>query len=134
MKAIIYAGIGLFSAASVYGVADFYQTQKSGKMKGMYQESSVPPPLASERTIEAEDYSRGKIDESVAENVSNSSADKKIADNIKTNKKISANKKRVKAKKEVREINFKSFSRGRLVPRSIKIDTTVNVEEIKTDH
>ena len=126
MKAIIYAGIGLFSAASVYGVADFYQTQKSGKMKGMYQENSVPPPLASERTIDAEDYSRGKIEEPATENVSVSSLDKKTTESIKTTKKSSAGKKRSRAKKEVREINFKSFSRGRLVPR--KIDTTLNVD------
>jgi len=130
MKAIIYAGIGLFSAASVYGVVDFYQTQKSGKLKGMYDETSAP--LASERTIEAEDYSRGKIDEPMAENISTTLNEKKNTDNAKTNKKLAPSKKRSKAKKEVREITFKSFSRGRLVPR--KIDTTFNTQDSTVEH
>ena len=33
MKAIIYAGIGLFSIASVYGVADYYNSKKNGELK-----------------------------------------------------------------------------------------------------
>ena len=33
MKAIIYAGIGLFSIASVYGVADYYNSKKTGNLK-----------------------------------------------------------------------------------------------------
>jgi len=38
MKAIIYAGIGLFSAASVYGVVDYYSTQKKGTLDKLYKE------------------------------------------------------------------------------------------------
>lgn len=38
MKAIIYAGIGLFSAASVYGVVDYLATEKKGKLKNLYQD------------------------------------------------------------------------------------------------
>jgi len=38
MKAIIYAGIGLFSVASVYGVVDYYSTQKKGTLDRLYKE------------------------------------------------------------------------------------------------
>jgi hypothetical protein len=41
MKAIIYAGIGLFAAASVYGVADYYSTQKKGTLEKLYKEEEV---------------------------------------------------------------------------------------------
>lgn len=38
MKAIIYAGIGLFSVATVYGVSDYYSTQKKGTLDKLYKE------------------------------------------------------------------------------------------------
>jgi hypothetical protein len=38
MKAIIYAGIGLFSIASVYGVADYYISNKNGSLDKLYKE------------------------------------------------------------------------------------------------
>jgi len=41
MKAIIYAGIGLFSVASVYGVVDYYQSQKKGTLNQLYKEDEV---------------------------------------------------------------------------------------------
>ncbi len=42
MKAIIYAGIGLFSVASVYGVADYYSSNKQGELKNLYAEETEP--------------------------------------------------------------------------------------------
>ncbi len=39
MKAIIYAGIGLFSIASVYGVADYYISNKNGSIDNLYKEA-----------------------------------------------------------------------------------------------
>jgi hypothetical protein len=43
MKAIIYAGIGLFSVATVYGVVDYYNTQKKGVLDNLYkEEESIP--------------------------------------------------------------------------------------------
>lgn len=38
MKAIIYAGIGLFAAASVYGAADLYNSQQKGTLSKLYKE------------------------------------------------------------------------------------------------
>jgi len=38
MKAIIYAGIGLFSVATVYGVVDYYNSQKKGTLDKLYKE------------------------------------------------------------------------------------------------
>lgn len=54
MKAIIYAGIGLFSVASVYGVADYYSTSKKGELKKLYVEEKLPPPapVEEEKTVE----------------------------------------------------------------------------------
>ena len=51
MKAIIYAGIGLFSIASVYGVADYYKSKKNGELKKLYVEEKVPvvPPTEEEK-------------------------------------------------------------------------------------
>lgn len=42
MKAIIYAGIGLFSVATVYGVADYYTSQKKGELNKLYVEEETP--------------------------------------------------------------------------------------------
>lgn len=42
MKAIIYAGIGLFSVATVYGLADYYSSQKKGTLDKLYSEEEVP--------------------------------------------------------------------------------------------
>ena len=38
MKAIIYAGLGLFSVATVYGVVDYYNSQKKGTLDNLYKE------------------------------------------------------------------------------------------------
>ena len=42
MKAIIYAGISLFSVATVYGVVDYYSSQKRGTLDKLYKEEDVP--------------------------------------------------------------------------------------------
>lgn len=99
MKAIIYAGIGLFSVATVYGVADYYSSQKKGKLDNLYKEqeetpmeteksavttTTLPVNVSGEivvnskavsktnkkskkikRTIRLEEFSRGKIEESI---------------------------------------------------------------------
>jgi len=44
MKAIIYAGISLFSVATVYGVADYYSSKKSGALDSLYREEEVAAP------------------------------------------------------------------------------------------
>ena len=54
MKAIIYAGIGLFSVATVYGVSDYYNSKKNGELKKLYVEEKLPPqaPAEEEKTVE----------------------------------------------------------------------------------
>ncbi|MEO7306771.1 MAG: hypothetical protein ABIR78_04370 [Ferruginibacter sp.] len=51
MKVIIYAGIGLFSVATVYGVADFYNSSKKGTLDKLYvEEESSTTPKPQEKT------------------------------------------------------------------------------------
>lgn len=40
MKAVIYGGIILFSAASVYGITDYYQASKKGTLDKIYKEEA----------------------------------------------------------------------------------------------
>ena len=53
MKAIIYAGISLFSVATVYGVVDYYSSQKRGTLDKLYKEEDVPaaPEIKKEITM-----------------------------------------------------------------------------------
>ncbi|MGG9970489.1 hypothetical protein ACQ33O_01745 [Ferruginibacter sp. SUN002] len=122
MKAIIYAGIGLFAVASVYGVADYYQSKKQGLFLNLYKEPVNPIAEEDERTINADDYSRGEISEP--------SLAKKLV--VTTNSKTAANTKAVKKKKAIktskaikkRNISFDKFSRAKLpVERDMNIDT-----------
>jgi hypothetical protein len=43
MKAIIYAGIGLFSMATVYGLTDYYSSKKTGSLEKLYTEEEPAP-------------------------------------------------------------------------------------------
>jgi hypothetical protein len=100
MKAIIYAGIGLFSAASVYGVIDYYGAKKQGVLNNLYaEEAEEPLPAAA----------------------ANNPATTAVLKTTVTNAPVAAVEKRVlaakekKAKKQKRTINFKSFSRGEII-------------------
>jgi len=66
MKAIIYAGIGLFSAASIYGLTDYYHSEEKGTLKNLYKEAPVSKQtkaaeLPAQRDIDLKDYSRPKL-------------------------------------------------------------------------
>ena len=104
MKALIYAGIGLFSVASVYGIADYYQSQKKGTLSSLYKEDDEP--------IE--------IKKTTADIVP-------LPVSTKNNEEISipVNKtKSVKANRTVtvpRKISMDDFSRGR-IPDPLKIE------------
>jgi len=41
MKAIIYAGVGLLTAASVYGVVNYYHAKKEGTFNHLYKDEAV---------------------------------------------------------------------------------------------
>lgn len=128
MKLIIYAGISLFSVASVYGVADYYQTEKSGTLKNLYKETSASV-KEEERVIDAEDYSRGKINEPVlASNEEVPVIKKTTPVKVPMKKKTTAIKKRTAPSKlfnAERKINLEKFSRAKL---DVKIDTLPSFE------
>lgn len=116
MKAIIYAGIGLFSVASVYGVADYYSTQKKGTLDKMYQEDVV-----------AEQDTKSvitQVDMPLKKDELNSAVDKSIFVAAKVSKKIKTQK---------RTIKMEDFSRGRIdepMPLELLKPVKVNEERI----
>ncbi len=104
MKAIIYAGIGLFSVATVYGVADYYTTQKKGTLDKLYKEPEevvvTETPVLTSKTLPA------NITET---NVVNTKAVTNVAR---------------KSKRRKRTIRLDDFSRGR-------IEEPIMVEPVK---
>ncbi|MFZ1304437.1 MAG: hypothetical protein WAT20_14855 [Ferruginibacter sp.] len=98
MKAIIYAGIGLFSVATVYGVADYYSSKKNGELKKLYVEEKLPPPVPTveEKTVEV----------IPVKNVETTPSETKVV-----KAKVKSPKKVKKVKKTIR---FENFSRGRI--------------------
>jgi hypothetical protein len=101
MKAIIYAGIGLFSVASVYGVIDYYGAKKQGVFNKLYTEEAeetLPDVAAANNTATTAVLKTAVADAPLA------AVEKKV---------VTAKEK--KAKKMKRTINFKSFSRGEIV-------------------
>ena len=100
MKAIIYAGIGLFAAASIYGLADYYNTQKKGTLDKLYKEEDlVQEPVKINNT--------SPVELSLENNVLPGSTSE-----IKATTARAAKKLRLK-----RTISFDDFSRGKIVER-----------------
>ena len=100
MKAIIYAGISLFSVATVYGLADYYSSNKKGTIDKMYSEEKVLTPVAPEidKTKIAEVPDKSVVETVLHEN-------KPAAVKVKSTKKL---------KQSSRKINLKEFSRARI--------------------
>ena len=98
MKAIIYAGVGLFSIASVYGVADYYNSKKNGELNKLYVEEKLPPPapVMEEKAVEV----------IPVKNVETTGTETKV---VKAKVKSPKNVKKVK-----KTIRFENFSRGRI--------------------
>ena len=110
MKALIYAGIGLFSVASVYGIADYYQSQKKGTLSSLYKEDDEP--------VEVK-----KTTADITTIPVSTTNNKEV--NLPTN-----NTKTVKVNKTVnarKRISLDDFSRGRILD-PVKIETVL--EEI----
>jgi hypothetical protein len=114
MKAIIYAGIGLFSVASVYGVADYYNSKKSGELKKLYVEEKVPVvvPAEEEKTVEV----------IPVKNVEATNAETKAV-----TAKVNSPK---KVKKIEKKLRFENFSRAR-IPEHVIIEDTITEKRIK---
>jgi hypothetical protein len=114
MKAIIYAGIGLFSAASVYGVVDYYNSKNNGTLDKMYKEEA--PTVIMEKEIKPDSETAAVTPALIKkEEVPVKAVVTKI------------NKKKVKKPKVfIRDFEFSNFSRGRILPSKVK-------EEVKTE-
>ncbi len=112
MKAIIYAGIGLFSVATVYGIADYYNTQKKGILDNLYKEEEMP------KAVEKNPVNTSTLPVNViATNATN------------TNVVTKATK---KIKKTRRTIRLEDFSRGR-IPEPIQVEPVQPVERVKEE-
>jgi sorbitol-specific phosphotransferase system component IIBC len=113
MKAIIYAGIGLFSAATIYGVVDYYNTKNKGTIDKLYKEE-IPVSGDKKETIQTQnavELTKAKEESTF------------LNDN--TTLKKNAEKKYKKSKPSIREVRFSDFSRGRIVPKVAEDTKTV---------
>jgi hypothetical protein len=113
MKAIIYAGIGLFAIASVYGVADYYSSQKKGTLDKLYKEEEV--------AVEAP---KNEIPTTVI-------PVNKVSNEVNSNRTVAATTKVAKRTRPIRKkIRFEDFSRGRIdVPMAVPVTTPVEVKK-----
>jgi hypothetical protein len=118
MKAIIYAGIGLFSVATVYGVADYYSSQKKGTLQQLYKETDEEEVVSEKTGITKKELST--VDLTTASKVATAVI-----------KKTAGSKKVLKPKRTIR---LEEFSRGRIEePVNIVVPekTEPKKEEIK---
>lgn len=107
MKAIIFAGIGLFAAATIYGITDFAADKKKGTIDKLYKEE--PAPSVAEET-ETTVTPAAAPEENTATNKTSAAV-----------KNTSVKKKARKFKvEEIREIKFSEFSRGRIPSKLVK--------------
>jgi hypothetical protein len=111
MKVIIYAGVGLFSAATVFGVVDYYGTKKAGTLDKMYKEEEPVLPVKEETMNTLELPVKN-------EPVKATAAKTKIATT-----KTSNTKRNFPFKARVREVKFSDFSRGKILPKKVAEDT-----------
>jgi len=117
MKAIIYAGIGLFAAASIYGVTDYFSSEKKGTLKNLYKEEQ--PDVVSDKKAEPNNVVGIKNTTVVIKSSNNSTAE-----NIEK-------KTRQKAGfKQRRTIKLDDFSRGR-IPDIIPLTEEIIVDPVK---
>jgi hypothetical protein len=118
MKAIIYAGIGLFSAATVYGVVDYYNSKSSGVLDKIYQEEV--PVIIAEKEIKS----------NTAAVLINKAKKDEVTDKKTAGKTIK--KKSKKPKAVIRDFKFSNFSRGRILPSKVieEEKTAVPVKEV----
>lgn len=113
MKAIIYAGIGLFSVATVYGVVDYYSTQKKGTLDNLYKEQEEMP-VEQEKTI----VNNNVIPVNVVE---------------KSSTVINAVPKAIrKLKLRKRTIRLEDFSRGRIV-EPMPVEVAKSIQPVKEE-
>ncbi len=121
MKAIIYAGIGLFSVATVYGLADYYSSQKKGTLDNLYKEEEAgnepERPAVNTAVITKKDLESNLSSTKVAA----------LTPAVKTKKKL---------KQPKRTIRLEDFSRGRIIepiPAEMKLPEIKKEEPVKAE-
>ena len=114
MKAIIYAGIGLFSAATIYGMTDYYSTQKKGTLDKLYKEEEEVMPVTTEKKL----LNTNAVQVNSIE--ANSTKNKVLLKAIK------------KTRQPKRTIRLEEFSRGRIVePMPVEVVKPVQSQTIE---
>src|SRR5882757_4455761 len=106
MKAIIYTGIVLFSAASVYGLTDYYKSNKNGSLNNLYKENEPQEKvyrMAPLMKLIAADNEAVLLQNSTAKEKREQLAEEKLLKDL--------------SLKINRGINLEDFSRGRIVMR-----------------
>jgi hypothetical protein len=114
MKAIIYAGIGLFSVATVYGVADYYSSKRKGTLDKLYVEEDIPP------------TPKPETKNTIVISSTNTAPDAEVAKAVTTKARSG---KRSKVKKEIR---MEDFSRAR-IPEPATIVIPAEEQAIKEE-
>jgi hypothetical protein len=117
MKAIIYAGIGLFSVATVYGVADFYSSKKKGTLDKLYVEEEE---VATTPKVEEKTTAVLPVKNTGTESVEST------APVVKT-------KSAKKLKRPSKEIRMEDFSRARIPEPVVKEILAVEAEPVKME-
>ena len=114
MKAIIYAGIGLFSVATVYGVADFYRSKKKGTLDKLYVEEETP--------------ATPKVEEKTTVVLPVKNTETEAVENTAVTVKAKSGK---KVKSPIKKIRMEDFSRAR-IPESVVAEDLI-AEPVKTE-
>ena len=115
MKAIIYAGIGLFSVASVYGVADYYRSNKNGSLDKLYKEEEVIQAIGKTPIITP-------FDETTELVISKAAVKKNAGDIVKS------------IKKKKRKFILDDFSRARIPEEVIEMpEVSTRIVEVKPE-
>ncbi len=109
MKAIIYAGIGLFSVATVYGITDYYNANKNGSIDKLYNENSITAAALAMTT-----------DAAIATAINNETV-------LNTNEENENNSAAKYSSKNKRSIKLESFS------RAIIVEEPDQFEEVKPE-
>jgi hypothetical protein len=127
MKAFIYVGIGLFSFATIFGMADYYKADRTGTLERLYKEDNhltskegTAEKISKKEKglkpdIELEDFSRGKIEAESLPLIETTGVKSGEASLTKVEvKTIAVKSKKISAKrsKPAKRINLKMFSRA----------------------
>jgi hypothetical protein len=117
MKAIIYTGIALFSAASVYGLTDYYKSNKNGSLNNLYKETELQEKVYSMAPLMkliAADNEAVALQNSTAKEKKEQLAEEMLLKNL--------------SYKTDRRIDLEDFSRGRIAAK-VKREDLVSMDD-----